>query len=186
MNKHNQRWFPMLAVALALCLPLLAHAQMAPMQTTPQPTGKEEPAGKPRAHNMAELKLGPIPGMPTCLKGAVETGDPMTGPGFVLAKLATGCTIPWHWHTAAENVLVVSGKGKIDMVDAESKMLTAAGFVHLPSHHIHQFTCKSSCTLLIHTDAAFDIHYTNKDGNEIPAEDALKPYKEKPWPAPKM
>ena len=58
-------------------------------------------------------------------------------------------------------------------------MLKAAGFVRLPSHHIHQFSCKSKCTLLIYTDAAFDIHYTNKDGNEIPPADALKAVKEK-------
>lgn len=176
MNKQNQSWFPMLALSLALCLPLLAHAQ--------QPTGKEEPEGKSMAQNMSDLKFGPIPGLPTCLSGAVEAGDPMTGPGFVIAKLKTGCIIPWHWHTAGENVMVVSGKGKIDMVDAKSKTLTGAGFVRLPSRHIHQFSCKSKCTLLIYTDAAFDIHYTNKDGNEIPAEDALKALKEKP--APKM
>ncbi len=179
MNTQNQWSFPMLAISLALCLPLLAHAQ--------QPaTGAEAPEGISMARNVAELKFGPIPGMPTCLSGAVESGNPMTGPGFVLAKLKTGCTIPWHWHTAGENVLVVSGKGKIDMVDAKSKMLTAAGFAKLPSHHIHQFSCKKSCTLLIYTDAAFDIHYADKDGKEIPAEDALKRFKEKPAPAPKM
>jgi len=178
MNMQNQTRFSLLAVSLALCLAQLAHAQ--------QPTGHEEPEGRSMARNMAELKFGHIPGMPTCLSGAVESGDPMTGPGFILAKLTTGCTIPWHWHTAGEYVLVVTGKGKIDMVDAKSKMLTAAGFVRLPPHHIHQFACKSKCTLLIHTTAAFDIHYTDKDGNEIPAEAALKRFKEKPAPAPKM
>lgn len=181
MNKHNQWRFPMLVAALALCLAPLAQAQM-----QAQPTGKEEPAGKSMAQNMGKLKFGPIPGMPTCLSGAVESGDPMTGPGFILAKLTKGCTIPWHWHTAGEAVTVVSGKGRIEMVDAKAETLTAAGFAHLPPHHIHKFTCKSKCTLLIYTEAAFDIHYTNKDGNEIPAKDALKPFKEKPAPEPKM
>lgn len=172
MNKRNPLRFLIPAVSFALCLTQLAYAQ--------QPAGKMDAEDKSMARNMAELKFGPIPGMPTCLSGAVEAGDPMTGPGFVLAKLKTGCTVPWHWHTAGENVLVVSGKGRVDMADAGSKMLTAAGFVRLPSHHIHQFTCKSKCTLLISTDAAFDIHYTDKDGKEIPAEDALKAVKEKP------
>ncbi len=185
MNKQNQWRFPVLAASLGLCLPLLTHAQ-APAAAPPQPTGHEEPEGKSMARNMADLKFGPIPGMPTCLSGAVEAGNPMKGPGFILSTLTKGCVIPWHWHTAGEYVTVVSGKGKIDMVDAESRMLTAAGFARLPPHHIHQFSCESKCTLLIYTDAAFDIHYTNKDGNEIPAEDALKPFKEKPATAPKM
>ena len=174
MNTQNKSLFPMLTVSLALCLPSLAHAQM-------PPTGHEAPEGESKARNMAELKFGPIPGMPTCLSGAVENGDPMTGPGFILAKLTTGCIVPWHWHTAGENVLVISGKGLIDMADAKSKKtLTAAGFAHLPSKHIHQFSCKSKCTLLIYTETAFDIHYVDKDGNEIPAENALKAVKEKP------
>jgi len=174
MNKQNKWWLPILAMSLALTQ--LAHAQ--------QPATASDPASKSMARNMAELKFGPIPAMPTCLSGAVESGDPMTGPGFILAKLTTGCTIPWHWHTAGEYVMVVSGEGRIDMEDADSKMLTAAGFVRLPSRHVHQFSCKNKCTLLIYTDAAFDIHYTNKDGNEIPPEEALKAVKEEP--APKM
>ncbi len=174
MNMRNKWRFPLLAALLALCLPLLAYGQ--------QSTGKEEPAGKSMAQNMAKLKFGHIPGMPTCLSGAVESGDPMTGPGFILVKLKTKCKIPWHWHTAGESVMVVSGTGRMDMVDAKSQTLKAGGFAKLPSHHIHQFGCKGKCTLFIYTDAAFDIHYTNKDGNELPAEQALKAVKEKPAP----
>ncbi len=79
MNMRNPSWIPALAMSLALILPTLAHAQA--MQMTPKPTGMEEPEGKSKAHNMAELKFGPIPGMPTCLAGAVKTGDPFKGPG---------------------------------------------------------------------------------------------------------
>lgn len=176
----------MLALSLALCQTPLAHAQQPAAASQPAATGAEEPAGKSEARNMAKLKFGHIPGMPTCLTGAVESGDPMTGPGFILAKLATGCKIPWHWHTAGEYVMVVSGTGGLDMKDAKSETLVAAGFARLPPHHIHQFSCKKKCTLLIYTDAAFDIHYADRDGNEVPADQALKAVKEKPAPAPKM
>jgi len=132
---------------------------------------------------MAKTKFGPLPGLPTCLSGAVESGDPMKGPGFILAKLTTGCAIPWHWHSAGEHLMIVGGTARLDMVDAKSEMLTAGGFARLPAHHIHQFVCKKSCTLFIYTDGAFDIHYADKDGNEIPADNALKTVKEK---APKM
>ncbi len=179
MNKQDQWLFPIAATYLAL---LLAH----PVHAQPQPTGKEEPAGKSMVENMAQMKFGPLPGLPTCLKGAVEHGDPFKGASFILAKMSPGCTIPWHWHTAAETVMMVSGTGHVDMVDGKSATLSDGGFARFPSHHIHQFKCKGHCTLYIHTDGAFDIHYANKDGNEIPAEDALKPFKETPGPAPKM
>ncbi len=165
MNVKKWR-IPLVAMSLALGLAALASEQ--------------EPAGTSVARNMSALKFGPVPGMPTCLSGAVEHGDPMKGAGLVIAKLASGCSIPWHWHTAGEYVMVVSGKGEMEMKDATSEMLTAGGFARLPPHHIHQFTCKAKCTLFIYSDAAFDIHYANAEGNEIPAEDALKAVKEKP------
>lgn len=175
MNKQMQSWLPMLAASLALCLPPLAHGQG---------TSLETPAGVSEAQNMKDMKFGPLPGLPTCLSGAVESGDPFKGASFILIKLAKGCTIPWHWHTAGEYVMMVSGTARVDMAEVESKTLMAGDFARFPSHHIHQFSCTNECTLFLHTDATFDIHYANKAGNEIPAEDALKPFKEKP--APKM
>lgn len=179
MNKQTLAWLPLLVLALALILPALAHAQ-------PKPTGMEEPAGKSMAQNLEQMKFGPLPGLPTCLVGAVEHGDPFKGPAFILAKLTPGCTIPWHWHTAAETVMMVSGSARVEMVDAEPQMLSVAAFAHFPSRHIHQFRCMTRCAVYIHTDAAFDVHYANKDGNEIPADQALKPFKETPGAAPKM
>lgn len=155
----------MLVLSMALCLPFLAHGQ--------------EAAGASVARNMEEMKFGPIPGLPTCMSGAVESGNPMTGPGVILAKLATGCSIPWHWHTAGEYVMIVKGKGRMDMKDAKSNMLKAGGFALLPSHHVHQFSCTKSCTLFIYTDAAFDIHYVDAKENELSPDDALKAVKEK-------
>jgi len=38
----------------------------------------------------------------------------------------------------------------------------------------NQFRCQQACQMYIYSDAAFDIHYVNAQGNEIPAADALK------------
>jgi hypothetical protein len=37
------------------------------------------------------------------------------------------------------------------------------------------FRCTASCTFFITTDGAFDIHYVDASGNEIPVDQALKP-----------
>lgn len=157
--------FPMLAVSLALCLPNLAHAQ--------------ESADAPAARNMAEMKFGPVPGLPTCASGSVQTGDPTKEPFFILAKLTSGCSIPWHWHTAGENLMIVSGSGRVEMKDGPSQTLRAGGFVLLPSRHVHQFLCKKDCTFFFYSDGAFDIHYLDKQGAEISPDEALKAVKEK-------
>jgi hypothetical protein len=124
--------------------------------------------------NSSAPKFVNFPGLPTCLKGAVQNGDPM-GSGFViLAKATTGCVVPWHWHSANEQLMMVTGSAKVGMKDAAPASLHAAGYVNLPAKNAHQFTCAVACTFFIMSDAAFDIHYVDKDGKEISPDEALK------------
>ena len=57
-----------------------------------------------------------------CLSSAVETGDPTTGRSTLILKAPSGCVVPWHFHTAEEQLLVVSGA-----VLAEMRGLGPAG-----------------------------------------------------------
>lgn len=165
MTNQNQWSFPILAVSLALCLPGLAHGQASP--------------DKPAARNMAEMKFEPIPGLPTCASGSVQTGDPAKGAFIILAKLATGCSLPWHWHTAGENLMIVSGAARVAIKDGPAQTLRAGGYVQLPSRHVHQFMCKDKCTFFFYSDGAWDIHYVDAQGTEIAPDAALKIVKEK-------
>ena len=128
--------------------------------------------------NSSENTFVAFPGMPSCMTGAVEHGDPTKGPSVLAFKAATGCTIPWHWHTPNEHVMMVSGSAKMDMKDGgKSATLTAGGYGMMPSKHVHQFTCVAACEGFVYSDAAFDIHYVNPAGKEIPPEAALAPGK---------
>jgi quercetin dioxygenase-like cupin family protein len=124
--------------------------------------------------NVKDMKFTTMPVLPGCATAAVPQGDPAKGPAFILAKIGTNCVVPWHWHTANESVMLVSGEGRLDIKDGKSVTLAPAGFAMLPSEHIHRFTCLQACTLYIHSDAIFDIHYVNADGQEIAADEALK------------
>jgi quercetin dioxygenase-like cupin family protein len=128
---------------------------------------------KPGVTTMAASKFAPLPGLPSCMTLSAQRGDPTKGPAVILAKFTSGCTVPWHWHTASENLMMVSGKGKLEMKDAAAAPVAAGDYVYLPGKHQHQFTCVSSCTMFDSTDGAFDIHYIDKDGKEIPPEQAL-------------
>jgi len=130
-------------------------------------------------HNVTEMKLTMMPGLPTCTLGTVESGDPSKGGSIIFSKVPAGCSVPWHWHTPSERIMIVSGVARIEMKDGKPLTLRAGGFATMPSHHVHQFTCEQSCEMYIDSDAAFDIHYVNAQGSEITPADALKAVKEK-------
>ncbi len=165
MSNQNHWSFPMLAVSLALCLPSLAHAQVS--------------ATEPAARSMAEMKFGPIPPLPTCASGSVQNGDPAKGAFIVAIKLASGCTLPWHWHSAGEYLMIVSGKGRMEMKGGQATTIQAGSYVQLPARHVHQFPCKEKCTLFFYSDGTWDMHYVDAQGTEISPDDALKAVKEK-------
>ena len=138
----------------------------------------QEMAGQSAVRNVVQMKFATVPGLPTCAKGSVQSGDPTKGPSIIFAKMPAGCSIPWHWHTPNEHLMIVSGVARLEMKDGKPLRLRAGGFALMPSHHVHQFRCERACQLFIYSDVAFDIHYVNKQGNEISPLEALKAVRE--------
>jgi quercetin dioxygenase-like cupin family protein len=151
-------------LCLLAALPMAASAQSA--------------ADGPMGRNLADMAFAPIPGLPTCASAAVQTGDPAKGSTIVVSKISAGCVFPWHWHTPSEHLMLASGVARLEMKGTAPFTLRAGGFALMPSKHVHQFRCEQTCLLYVYTDAAFDMHYVNGDGTEIPATDALAMVKE--------
>jgi quercetin dioxygenase-like cupin family protein len=126
---------------------------------------------------MATSKFVNMPGLPTCMKIAVQRGDPSKGASTLLLKFTPGCAVPWHWHTAGESLMVVSGSGKAEMKDGKPAVMKAGDYAYMPAKNIHQFTATTAVTMFDMPDGAFDIHYVDASGNEIQADEALKPAK---------
>ena len=129
---------------------------------------------EPSVVPLASSKFEAVPNTPACLTGGVQHGDPSKGAAILLAKLTPGCVVPWHWHTQNENVIMVSGKGRIEMKGETARSLVAGDYFFMPSGHQHQFTCVTACTFFNIIDSAFDIHYVDSDGKEITLEQAMK------------
>ena len=72
----------------------------------------QEMAEQSAGRTAMQMKFGGTLGLPTCAKGAVQSGDPTKGASIIFAKMPAGCSIPWHWHTPSEHVMVVSGIGQ--------------------------------------------------------------------------
>jgi quercetin dioxygenase-like cupin family protein len=125
-------------------------------------------------HSPGTLKFTAIPNMPRCASAAILRGNPRTGPAWVLLKLDSGCRVPWHWHTANETLVVISGQGTLATKDGPTLRFAPGAYAELPSNHAHQASCARACLLFNGADAAFDIHYVDASGAEIPLAEALR------------
>lgn len=137
----------------------------------------------PTAMNPSTMKLVTFPVMPTCARGAVVNGDPEKGASIIYAKMDAGCVFPWHWHTPSEHIMQVSGTTRLQAKGEKPTTIHAGGFALMPSHHVHEATCLTACTLYVYSDAAFDMHYVDAAGKEISPAEAIKAVKEKLPPA---
>lgn len=127
---------------------------------------------------MDDNKFEKLAGMPTCMTAAVQSGDPAKGPSVILFKGAANCVIPWHWHTPAEQVMLIGGTAELRMKDGgKPKLIGEGGFGLMPSRHVHQFRCVRACAGFVASDGAFDIHYVDANGSEIAPDQALAPKK---------
>src|ERR1017187_8477585 len=124
---------------------------------------------------LASTKFMALPVLPSCMTISAQRGDPMKGAAVLLLKVKSGCVVPWHWHTANENLMMVSGRGKAEMKSGGTHTMAMGDYLYLAGKQVHQFTCVSSCLVFDVIDGAFDIHYVDSEGKEIPVEQALKP-----------
>jgi hypothetical protein len=118
-------------------------------------------------------KLVVTPGLPACMKGIVMRGDPAHGPYVIYAKASAGCEVPIHWHTANGELVWISGTGHFKMKDIGDQTVKPGMFVRVPSKHVHSERCITVCSFYAVADQAFDIHYIDASGNEIPFEQAI-------------
>jgi quercetin dioxygenase-like cupin family protein len=134
------------------------------------------PAQMPMGYAAATTsKFMGLPVIPACMTVSVQEGDPAKTAVVILAKFKPGCVVPWHWHTANERLLIVSGTGKGEMKDVSKPVSLKPGdYILLPAKGIHQFTAVTNMELFLLSDAAFDIHYVDPSGKEILTEVALK------------
>ena len=100
-----------------------------------------------------------------CLLSALETGDPTTGRSTLILKASPGCVVPWHFHTAEEQLIIISGTVLAEMTGHAPTRLGPGGFAMMGGRMPHQFTCqgKSVCLMIVAFDRAYDI-YWGKDG----------------------
>ncbi len=114
--------------------------------------------------SFSEVKFAPDDDR-KCLSSATESGDPATGPSTFILKAPANCIVPWHYHTAQEQVIVVQGSVFTEMEGMKGRLLSAGGFAMMPSKAKHQFAChsKSACIIFVTFDRVYDIFWVKEN-----------------------
>lgn len=96
-----------------------------------------------------------------CLSSALETGDPLAGPSTFVLKAPPGCVVPWHFHTAEEQAVVIRGDMKMEMTGESPAHLGPGGFAVMAGKVAHKFTCtgKSDCIVTVFFNGKYDIFW---------------------------
>ena len=107
----------------------------------------------------ASLKWGPCP--PFIPKGceiAVLHGDPAKPNVDVFFKVPGGSTIPKHWHTSAERMVLVSGELTVTYDGQKPATLKRGTYAYGPAKLAHEATCKpgAPCVLFIAFESPLD------------------------------
>jgi quercetin dioxygenase-like cupin family protein len=108
----------------------------------------------------AAVRFAPDPDV-ACLLSALETGNPATGASTWILKAPVGCLVPWHSHTAQEQLIVVAGEVVAEMTDHPPTLLGPGGFAMMAGRMAHQLTCqgRDGCVVFVTFDRAYDIKW---------------------------
>lgn len=100
-----------------------------------------------------------------CLSSALSSGDPAKGAATFLLKAQAGCVVEWHYHTAAEQLMVVRGSVLTAMKGHPATLLAAGGFAVMAGMTPHRFVCqdKAECLMFVAFDGKYDIFWGKRD-----------------------
>ena len=107
----------------------------------------------------ADLKWGPCP--PFLPKGcgiAVLHGDPAKDNVDVFFKVPGKSTIPLHWHTSAERMVLVAGELHVTYNGQKTAVLRSGTYAYGPAKRPHKGFCASAvpCVLFIAFESPLD------------------------------
>ena len=112
-----------------------------------------------RTHDDPQLKWGPCP--PFLPKGcgiAVLHGDPAKDNVDVFFKVPAKSTIPLHWHTSAERMVLVAGELHVTYDGQKTAVLKLGTYAYGPAKRPHKGFCASAvpCVLFIAFESPLD------------------------------
>lgn len=96
---------------------------------------------------------------------AILHGDPAKSNLDVYFKVPADFSIPHHWHTSAERMVLVSGTLTVTYDDQASELLETGTYAYGPSKHPHKAYCEKGdpCVLFIAFEEPLDAFEVMKE-----------------------
>jgi quercetin dioxygenase-like cupin family protein len=107
----------------------------------------------------ARLTWGPCPPfMPEGCGIAVLHGDPAKDNVDVFLRVPAKSTLPPHWHTSAERMVLVAGELHVKYAGQAASVLKPGTYAFGPAKHPHEGACVSDtpCVLFIAFESPLD------------------------------
>lgn len=136
---------------------LLAAALLAGGITTATVSAQQAPSS--RTAQDADLKWGPCPPfLPKGCEIAVLHGDPAKRNVDIFFKVPANASVPRHWHTSAERMVLVTGELHVTYDGHKTAILKPGTYAYGPAKLPHTAECKSAspCVLFIAFESPLD------------------------------
>lgn len=118
-------------------------------------------AAEPRSYLDPALEWAGCPDfMPEGCSIAVVHGDPAGAQSDVFFRVPAGAQIPLHWHSAAERMLLVDGRLRVQYDGRAAATLAPGTYAYGPARLPHSAVCEGTqaCVLFIAFDGPVDAH----------------------------
>lgn len=112
-----------------------------------------------RTADDAQLKWGPCPSfLPKGCGIAVLHGDPARDNLDVFLKVPAKSSLPLHWHTSAERMVLVAGELRVTYDGQKTAVLKPGTYAYGPAKRPHEGFCASAvpCVLFIAFESPLD------------------------------
>jgi len=89
---------------------------------------------------------------------AVIQGEMAEPNADVFLRMGGGFTFPWHKHTSAEHIVVLSGQLVVEYEGQEEDTINGGSYLYGPADRFHHGRCGpgDDCLMFISFDAPFD------------------------------
>ena len=95
----------------------------------------------------------------------VLRGDPSKPNSDILFKLAPGASVPKHWHSSAERMVMISGQLHVTYEGEDTQVLNAGDYAYGPANKPHDAKCADGedCILFIAFEKPVDSYVREKE-----------------------
>lgn len=97
-------------------------------------------------------KFRPCPDAPPGCEHIMFRGDPQSEPFQKVYRFPKGWVFPKHWHSAAEDLVMIRGLIVLGSEGGREQTLRTGDYAHIPATLVHWGNCPEECVFYLAVD----------------------------------